>query len=98
MWLAGFGYGQAIEDAEELRRKAVAREDQKREEELREERKRREKIVKAESRSREEDRIRKSEAHRLQVHTVKTRASAREELKATCCAHEVHIRSLMEQI
>lgn len=92
--VGGFVCDQAIEDTEELHRKAMAREDQKREMELKEERARRDKIAKAESRRREEDRIRKSEAYRLQVRTAKTRASAREEPKATYCTHEVYIRPL----
>ena len=57
----------ALEDAEEVRRQALAKAAHQREQDLAEERERREKLAKADARNREEERVRKAEEHRLQV-------------------------------
>lgn len=58
---------QALEDAEEVRRQALAKAAHQREQELADERARKEKLARADARNREEERVRKAEEHRLQV-------------------------------
>lgn len=60
-------HAQALEEAEELRRQALARAAHEREMHLVEERERKEKLSRIDARNREEERIRKAEEHRLQV-------------------------------
>lgn len=57
----------ALEDAEEVRRQALAKAAHQREQELADERARKEKLGRADARNREEERVRKAEEHRLQV-------------------------------
>lgn len=58
---------QALEDAEEVRRQALAKAAHQREQDLADERERRDKLARADARNREEERGRKAEEHRLQV-------------------------------
>lgn len=58
---------QALEEAEELRRQAVAKVAHQRDQELAAERERKERLARAEARNREDERVRKAEEHRLQV-------------------------------
>lgn len=58
---------QALEDAEEVRRQAIAKAAHQREQDLADERERRDKLARADARNREEERTRKAEEHRLQV-------------------------------
>lgn len=65
---------QALEDAEEVRRQALAKAAHQREQDLADERERRDKLARADARNREEERGRKAEEHRLQVYTCITHA------------------------
>lgn len=67
LWQQLLRFVQALEDAEEVRRQALAKEAHQREQELAEERERRDKLARADARNREEERVRKAEEHRLQV-------------------------------
>lgn len=58
---------QALEEAEEIRRQALAKAAHQREQELAEERERKLRLAKLDARNREEERVTKSEEYRLQV-------------------------------
>lgn len=60
-------FSQALEEAEEVRRQALAKAAHRRDQELAEERERKEKLSRVDARNREEERARKAEEHRLQV-------------------------------